>query len=156
MPPIPPPGIPGAALSFFGLSATMASVVIKSPAIDADLPSTRRRAFFVDLPENRHSMIERLPAPAQQTFHCIFDRFGKRLPGVKDRANGRSACWRRSSSFRPASRCCLPTSLPQCRTGLGHSETEIGKWRAETGAAKATSPEPKVRNLPARDSCTPA
>jgi hypothetical protein len=22
------------------------------------------------------------------------------------------------------------------RTGLGHAETEIGKWRAETGAAK--------------------
>ena len=32
---MPPPGIPGAALSFFGLSATMASVVIRSPAIDA-------------------------------------------------------------------------------------------------------------------------
>jgi hypothetical protein len=37
------------------------------------------RAFFVDLPENRHSMIEHLPAPAQQTFHCIFDRFGERF-----------------------------------------------------------------------------
>ena len=34
MPP-PPPGIAGAPLSFFGLSATMASVVIRSPAIDA-------------------------------------------------------------------------------------------------------------------------
>ena len=31
----PTPGIAGAPLSFFGLSATMASVVIKSPAIDA-------------------------------------------------------------------------------------------------------------------------
>ena len=35
------------------------------------------------------------------------------------------------------------------RTGLGHVETEIGKWRAETGAAKLPGPEPKVRNLPA-------
>jgi hypothetical protein len=35
MPPMPPAGIAGAPLSFFGLSATMASVVISSPAIDA-------------------------------------------------------------------------------------------------------------------------
>src|SRR5690349_14312297 len=35
MPPMPPPDIAGAPLSFFGLSATMASVVISSPAIDA-------------------------------------------------------------------------------------------------------------------------
>jgi hypothetical protein len=32
---MPPPGIAGAPLSFFGLSATIASVVIRSPAIDA-------------------------------------------------------------------------------------------------------------------------
>jgi hypothetical protein len=35
MPPIPPPGMPEAPPSFFGLSATMASVVIRRPAIDA-------------------------------------------------------------------------------------------------------------------------
>ena len=32
---MPPPGIPAAPVSFFGRSATMASVVIRSPAIDA-------------------------------------------------------------------------------------------------------------------------
>src|ERR1700737_4519254 len=40
---MPPPGIPGAPLSFFGLSATMASVVIRSPAIDAAFCSAARR-----------------------------------------------------------------------------------------------------------------
>jgi hypothetical protein len=35
MPPIPPPGIAGAAGSFFGTSATIASVVISRPAIKA-------------------------------------------------------------------------------------------------------------------------
>src|SRR4030088_2115294 len=39
---MPPPGIPGAPLSFFGLSATMASVVIRSPAIDAAFCSAAR------------------------------------------------------------------------------------------------------------------
>jgi len=120
MPPIPPPGIPRAALSFFGLSATMASVVIKSPAIDADLPSTRRRAFFVDLPENRHSMIERLPAPAQQTFHCIFDRFGKRLPGVKDRANGTGLA--RQISTIPVSRRRIPCCSAVSRSSVAMTE----------------------------------
>src|ERR1700726_4612060 len=39
---MPPPGLPGAPLSFFGLSATMASVVIRSPAIDAAFCSAAR------------------------------------------------------------------------------------------------------------------
>jgi hypothetical protein len=80
------------------------------------------------------------------------------LPGVKDRANGTSACWLRSS--RPASlrRSSMgprlrisrsPASPRPCRvhgrrkpvsathrTGLARAETEIGKWRAETGVAK--------------------
>ena len=34
---MPPPGIAGAPLSFFGLSATMASVVTRSPAIEVYL-----------------------------------------------------------------------------------------------------------------------
>jgi hypothetical protein len=42
------------------------------------------------------------------------------------------------------------------RTGLGHAETEIGKWRAETGAAEPTSPDLKVRDFPTRDSSAPA
>ena len=35
MPPMPPPGIAGAGASFFGASATMASVVIRRPATEA-------------------------------------------------------------------------------------------------------------------------
>ena len=33
------------------------------------------------------------------------------------------------------------------RTGLRYAETEIGKWRAETGAAKPPDSEPKVREF---------
>jgi hypothetical protein len=42
MPPIPPMPPPGKPVSFFGLSATMASVVIRSPAIDAAFCSAAR------------------------------------------------------------------------------------------------------------------
>ncbi len=35
MPPMPPPGIAGGGVSFFGRSATMASVVIRSEATEA-------------------------------------------------------------------------------------------------------------------------
>ena len=35
IPPMPPGGIPAGPLSFFGFSATVASVVISNPAIDA-------------------------------------------------------------------------------------------------------------------------
>ena len=42
MPPMPPPGMAGIPPSFFGFSATMASVVIRSPAIDAAFCSAAR------------------------------------------------------------------------------------------------------------------
>jgi hypothetical protein len=41
MPPMPPPGIAGIPASFFGFSATMASVVIRSPAIDRGVLQSR-------------------------------------------------------------------------------------------------------------------
>src|SRR5580693_3300535 len=44
MPPIPPPGMAGASF-FFGVSATMASVVIIRPAIEAASCSATRTTF---------------------------------------------------------------------------------------------------------------
>src|SRR5580693_213652 len=86
-------------------------------------------------------MIERLPAPAQQTFHCIFDRFGKRLPGLKDRANGTSACWLPRLRFAPRSVAAFqPVSLNV------EPFSGIPKRKLENGEQRLAPPKPPVQS----------
>src|SRR5665213_1765075 len=42
----------------------------------------------------------------------------------------------------------MRTGLCSTRTGLRHAETEIEKWRAETGARNAPVQDPKPGNRP--------
>jgi hypothetical protein len=62
------------------------------------------------------------------------------LPGLRQRSPNSAA---RTLCALPRSG--KPVSVTY-RTGLGRAETEIGKWRAETGAMKPPGLEPKVRN----------
>ncbi|MGA9947073.1 MAG: hypothetical protein WBQ24_02390 [Xanthobacteraceae bacterium] len=57
-------------------------------------------AFFIDLPENCRSVIERLPAPFQKTSVSAFDRLGKCQFGSRKNANSNPSIIRASESAR--------------------------------------------------------
>jgi hypothetical protein len=57
MPPMPPPGMAGAAACFLGTSATMASVVMSRPATDA-APCSAARTTLVG---SMMPLVRRLP-----------------------------------------------------------------------------------------------
>jgi hypothetical protein len=77
----------------------------------------RRRALLVDLPENRGTVVYRLPNPSQKTSRSTLNWVGKRKLSPWENANGNTSIFRGSKSPRP----CTEVARGQPVANLGRS-----------------------------------
>jgi len=135
---MPPPGIAGAPLSFFGLSATIASVVIRSPAIDAAFCRAARTTLVGSMAVMRRASSPPRISPVHPGAVQAQARGGKAADGAFPRPWVRfpwppGSRWpqRRLSGGpgAPGSRSSLETDTPRTRGGPLPSSRQRCLWR---------------------------